>query len=425
MTALVQPLPGTHTAFNNWGGLRYGALGFALAFLALPLYVVLPAFYAEQHRVPLLTLGLILLATRGLDAVLDPFIGRSVDAVFARSTRRAWWLGAVAAAVLGLGFTALFFPRGEAGALLLWLGLGLLVTYIAFSVLTIVHQTWGVRLGGDARQRARVVAWREAFGLVGVLVASLLPSLFGMGVASVVLALALLLGMGLLAAAPRSVAKAHTVAANWKLPWRGAAFRQLLGVFMLNGIASAVPATLVLFFVRDRLQAPGSEALFLGSYFAAAVLSVPLWVAAVRRLGLSAAWLCSMGLAVTAFVFVLTLGAGDRAGFVVVCLASGAALGADLTIPGALLTGVVQRAGHGALAEGVYVGWWNAATKLNLGLAAGAALPLLALAGYAPGQTDPQALQALTLAYVAVPCALKLMAAALLWRWRIANPEET
>jgi Na+/melibiose symporter-like transporter len=34
------------------------------------------------------------------------------------------------------------------------------------------------------------------------------------------------------------------------------AFRSLLLVFMVNGIASAVPATLILFFVQDRLQAP-------------------------------------------------------------------------------------------------------------------------------------------------------------------------
>ena len=78
----------------------------------------------------------------------------------------------------------------------------------------------------------------------------------------------------------------------------------------------------------------------------------------------------------------------------------------------------VQRAGQRVGVEGIYVGWWNSATKLNLGLAAGAALPLLALAGYAPGQRDAQALQALSIAYVAVPCMLKVMAGALLWRWR-------
>ena len=71
------------------------------------------------------------------------------------------------------------------------------------------------------------------------------------------------------------------------------------------------------------------------------------------------------------------LGAGDVAAFTAVCVASGVALGADLTLPGALLAGVIQRAGHAGAREGAYFGWWNFATKLNLALAAGLALPLL------------------------------------------------
>ncbi len=411
---------------NAWAGLRYGALGFPLAFLALPLYVVLPSHYAANFGMSLTVLGFVLLATRALDALADPFIGRAVDRVFAHSVRWAWWLGAVAAAVVAAGFAALFFPQVGATsmtALLVWLVVGLLVTYLAFSVLTVMHQAWGARLGGDSVQRSRVVAWREGCGLLGVLAAAVLPSQLGMGAASAVLAAALGVGMVLLAFAPRAPSRSGQTPGHWALPWRSASFRSLLAVFMLNGIASAVPATLVLFFVRDRLQAPDSEALFLGAYFAAAAMSIPVWIRAVRRFGLARAWLGAMGLAVAAFAWVLTLGAGDTAGFLAVCIASGIALGADLTIPGALLTGVIQRSGHGAAAEGVYVGWWNSATKLNLGLAAGAALPLLALAGYVPGQRDAQALQALSLAYVAVPCALKLIAAALLWRGWIAKGE--
>jgi Na+/melibiose symporter-like transporter len=286
-------------------------------------------------------------------------------------------------------------------------------------MLSVVHQAWGTRLGGDARQRARVVAWREGCGLIGVLAASTLPLQLGLGAASMVLAAALLIGVTLLAGAPSTPSRPRDSAAHWTLPWRGAPFRRLLAVFMLNGIASAVPATLVLFFVRDRLQADHAEALFLGAYFAGAVLSIPLWLCAVRRIGLVHAWLFGMGLAVIAFAWVLTLGAGDGASFLAVCVASGAAMGADLTIPGALLTGVVQRAGHGTFAEGVYAGWWNSVTKLNLALAAGTVLPLLALAGYAPGQRSAQAMLALSVAYVGVPCCLKLMAAALLWRSRM------
>ena len=416
-------------------GLRYGALGFALAFLSLPLYVLLPSHYADVHAVPLAALGGVLLLTRLIDALLDPFIGQAVDRLFARSTRQAWRIAAVAATVLAVGFAGLFLLPAGRSAILLWLAAALLLTYLAVSVLSVVHQAWGARLGGDAGQRARVVAWREGFGLAGVLVASVMPSVFGLGSTSAVLAGALAVGIWLLAGAPQAPAQAAQPAqpalsstqpsaqalaqpAHWALPWHTASFRRLLAVFLLNGIASAVPATLVLFFVRDRLQLPDAEALFLGTYFGCAMLSVPLWLRAVRALGLARAWLVGMLLAILAFSGVLALGAGDRAGFVAVCMASGLALGADLTTPAALLTGVLQRAGHGAWLAGVYVGWWNAATKLNLGLAAGLALPLLALAGYAPGQRDTQALQALTLAYVAVPCALKLAAVMLLWRWR-------
>lgn len=51
---------------------------------------------------------------------------------------------------------------------------GLLVTCLSHSQLVIAHQAWGVRLGGDALQRSRVVAWREGPGLIGVVTASAL-----------------------------------------------------------------------------------------------------------------------------------------------------------------------------------------------------------------------------------------------------------
>ena len=424
ITDAARPAVDGSAPFGARAGLHYGALGLPLAFLALPLYVLLPSYYAANFGMSLATLGIVLLATRALDAALDPFIGGTVDRVFAHSTRAAWSVAAAAATVVGAGFIGLFFPPVANGWLLVWLAVSLVVTYIAFSVLTVIHQAWGTRLGGDAVQRSRIVAWREGFGLVGVLIASVLPSLFGMGVASAVLAVALALGVALLARAPRAPSGPEAPGAppgDWALPWRNPRFRGLLAVFMLNGIATAVPATLVLFFVRDRIQAPAWEPYFMLTYFAVAVVSVPLWVRAVRWTGLTSAWLVGVVLAVLVFAWAFTLGSGDTSGCLAVCIGSGIALGADLTIPGALLTGAIQRAGHRAGAEGIYLGWWNSATKLNLGLAAGAALPLLGLAGYAPGQRDAQALQALSFAYVVVPCALKAMAGALLWRWRTTN----
>jgi Na+/melibiose symporter-like transporter len=146
-------------------------------------------------------------------------------------------------------------------------------------------------------------------------------------------------------------------------------------------------------------------------------------VRAVARWGLLRCWLAGMALAVIAFSGAARLGTGDTAAFALICLFSGAALGADLAVPGALLAGVIRRAGHQGRSEGMYFGWWNFATKLNLALAAGIALPLLGLFGYAPGSRDVGALDALTLAYCALPCVLKGIAAALLYACWMRSPE--
>ncbi len=403
-------------------GFSYGALGLPLAFVALPLYVILPAHYADAFGIPLATLGALLLGARMLDALTDPWIGRACDAWFKRSLTTVMVVAVVAAVVVAVGFRALFFPPdavvggGQSQqALLVWCAAVLSITYISYSLLTVLHQAWGARLGGDESQRAGIVSWREGSALVGVLVASVLPSVAGLSVSTVVFAVTLFLGLALLARAPRPRIGTDHPKQSLLAPLRVGRFRRLLAIYLVNGVASAVPATLVLFFIRDRLQAPSFEPLFLASYFAAGALSMPLWLKLVARIGLARAWLAGMALAVLSFAWAALLGAGDVVAFAAVCIASGVALGADLSLPSALLAGVIQREGHAEQREGGYFGWWNLATKLNLALAAGIGLPLLGAFGYAPGGRDADALWALTIAYCLLPCLLKLGAALLLW----------
>jgi len=415
MSSLTASAPGWAKRWQ--AGLSYGAPGFPLAFVALPLYVVLPSHYAREFGVPLALLGAVLLGARLFDAVVDPLIGRWADRLLDRSAAAAWGAVATAAIVLALGFHGLFFPAAPhtTTALLAWCAALLTVTYLSYSVITVIHQAWGARLGGDEAQRARIVAWREGLALCGVLVASVLPSVAGLGVTTLAFAFALATGVFMLREAPQPRSTVHTPAISLRLPLHTPAFRRLLAIYLLNGIASAVPATLVLFFIRDRLQAPSHEPLFLATYFAAGALSIPLWLRVVARFGLARAWLTGMLLAIVVFAWAALLGAGDVAAYTVVCALSGAALGADLSLPAALLAGVIQSAGHGGRAEGAYFGWWNFATKLNLALAAGVALPVLQAFGYAPGSQSPQALGALSIAYCVLPCVLKLAAATLLW----------
>lgn len=413
-------------------------MGLPLAFVALPLYVILPHHYAQTYGVPLGTLGALLLSARLFDALTDPLLGRWSDQLFARSARAVLGYGGAAAVLLGMGLSALFFPPVTPGpTLLAWAAVALLITGAAYSFLSITHQSWAARQGGDEAERSRIVGWREGLGLVGVLLASILPVVAGLASTVAAFFIAVTVAWGAWAQSPpptQATPEAPTVpGANpsptvaptrslWH-PFTRPAFRRLLLVFMLNGIASAVPATLVLFFVQDRLLAPARlQPAFLGSYFLCAALSIPLWLYAVKHIGLARCWLAGMVLAMAVFIWALQLGAGDSMPFLLVCALSGIALGTDLTLPGALLAGVIQRAGDSGHREGSYLGWWNFATKLNLALAAGLALPLLALFGYAPGTHDPQALHALGVAYCLLPCALKAVAALCLYQWLIRNP---
>ena len=403
-------------------GLRYGLLGLPLAFVALPLYVLLPNYYARQFGVPLSGLGLLLLGARLFDAITDPLLGRWADALFARSLAHVLAWGAAAAFLLGVSFFALFFPPStELPFLWLWALACLLLCYLAFSALSILHQSWGALLGGNALGRSQVVAFREGLGLVGVVLASLSPVVFGLPATVAVLGLMLIIACWAWSKSPRPVLQARVAPLAQReadgdllAPWRVPAFRALLAVFMVNGIATALPATLILFFVQDRLQAPPAmEAWFLGSYFLAAALAMAPWLRLVKRWGVERTWLAGMLLGVAVFAFAALLGPGDGAAFLVVCALSGMAMAADLALPGALLAGLVGA--QNGNASGRFFGWWNLATKLNLALAAGLALPLLASFAYVPGSRSVEGLQALTWAYCILPCALKLMAAGLLY----------
>ncbi len=401
----------------------YGALGLPLAFAALPVYVYAPKFYAGLGMT-LGVAGAVLLAARVADAFVDPWLGVLADR--ARDTRAF-----IAAALipLALGMLAMFNPPAAPGsALVLWLCLSLTLSTLGFSAASIAYQAWGARLG-DASERTRVTATREGFGLAGVVLASVLPQFFAPTVEAGLPATSWMFVLILapcaavcLRAAPAGTRTMRAAAATAPLvALASARFRRLLLVFAINGIASSIPATLFLFFVADVLGLAQRSGQFLALYFVAAACALPLWVRAAARWGKKRAWLASMALAIASFMWAYFLAAGDGAAFAVICIASGAALGADLALPAALLADTIE-VDHASGAEGTYFGLWNLVTKLNLAAAAGLALPALALLGYTPGA--PANGGELSFVYCLLPCILKVIAMFALARIELDPPAE-
>jgi Na+/melibiose symporter-like transporter len=404
--------------------LAYALLAAPIAMSALPVYVLIPKYY-EQLGLPLGVLGMVLFAARLVDTVQDPWIGRLVDRL---QSRPAGWAALLCggSGVLAVALTGLFLPPVNGStSLAIWLALALIVAYTAHSCVNICYLAWGARISDSAGGRARVSAWREAMALLGVLVASAAPVLLAaqygpaQGYLLFTLAFALVLAVSLwalLRAAPTpQLASDDDANLGWSGLLRDPALRKLYIVYGVNSLAVSVPATLVLFFIDDVIGATGRAGLFLVAYFLSGAFAMPLWVKLADRIGKSNTWLVGMGVGSVAFIWAVLLGQGDWVAYLMVCVLSGLALGADLAMPPAMLADLIPP--ERRRDTGVYFGMWALIGKLALALAAGVTLPLLAWLGYQPGQGTGH--QWLAVVYAALPCTLKFVAATLLMDWQL------
>ena len=435
----------------------------------LPIYMIAPKFYGDTLGVSLGMLGAALFAVRLVDTVQDPLIGQLVD--WLSGVRRGWSGLLIAGAfLLAGGFVLLFHvPDGlSETSIVLWMVAALVLVYTAHSLMNVCYLSWGARLTDDTGARARVTGWREAAGVVGVVVASILPAVWAASdgperaygafawVFAAILAVTVLITL-LGSPRPRIVftpeinadrrqlqhtgndgfAQAGRVRAGGRergrwarmlAPWRAALGRQTVGpdrwlwrlyaFYLFNATAAALPATLILFYVEDVIERPAQVGLFLGAYFLAGLTALGLWVRVSDRLGKARTWalgslIAGVGLCLAAF-----LGTGDTIAYLFVCVLTGTALGVDLALPPAMLADEIRPEQRGS--TGLYFGVWAFIAKFALAVSAGVSLPVLAALGYEPGQ--PASATSLALVYAFMPIVFKAVAAVCLGR-RLLSPD--
>ena len=386
-----------------------------LAAAGLPLYIHLPAYASGELGMSLGALGGLLIGLRVLDFVQDPLLGRMVDSF---PNARALF-AALALLGLGLGF-ALVFAFLPAAGQLFWLILGLALLFTAHSLGSILFYGQSTALAGGEAGLVKLAAYREGGSLVGVLLAALAPTLFVAAGAGDGGYPAFGLGLAAMAGAVWLLTRRlWQIAGPATSPMQLSALKsvggvQLLWIALINSLPVALTSTLFLFFVQDKLGLDALAGPLLMLFFLAAALSVPLWSALVRRHGARRILPLAMTLAIVSFMGAALLPEGAALAFALICLASGAALGADMVILPVLFSTALARAG---LSAGAAFGLWSFAGKLSLALAAALALPALQLAGYTPNAVNtPQALTTLTLAYAVIPCIIKIAAIILVAR---------
>ncbi|MCV2873659.1 MFS transporter [Defluviimonas sp. WL0050] len=394
---------------------RVSLYALMLASAGIPLYIHLPRFASAELGIALGTIGTVLLLIRLIDLVQDPLIGWAID----RWPRAQILFALSAAGGLAVGFPLLFLLRPGPQVVPQLVAI-LILLFSAYSLGTILlygrSATLAVRPG--AGELLTLAAFREGGMLGGVVIAAMAPSLlFAMGAPGQGYPVfGLLLGTIAILTATLTLPiwrRPPVVGQALSLPAmaRAGALR-LLAIALVNSLPVAITSTLFLFFVEDRLNLPGKAGPLLVLFFLSAGLSVPFWTRASHRFGPKTTLLIAMPLAVLGFVGAAFLAPGSLIGFAVICLASGAALGADMVILPAMFSVALTTAGLNASAA---FGIWSFAGKLGLALAAFAVLPVLGQSGFVPGQINSaDALVTLNIAYAVVPCMLKLCAIAMI-----------
>lgn len=390
----------------------YSVFAAMLAAAGLPIYIHAPKVYAEDYGIGLGALGVALFGLRLFDLVQDPLLGWVVS-------RLGKWRGAaVAAGVVTMASAMLaLFAVPAPIAPLAWFALSLAILFSAYSFLTIAFYARGVTRASEiSGGHLQMAGWREGGSLGGVCAAAMAPALLVSVTASpyagYAVGFALLCGVALVAMRGEWAGDASVAPGGFgRVLHDGVALRLLL-LALVNAAPLAVTSTLFLFFVESRLAAPGWEGPLLIVFFLSAALAAPVWSRLARRFGARNMLLFAMLLSIVGFAFSALLGPGDAMIFALVCVGTGAMVGADLVILPAVFA---RRLARIAPDGGAGFGLWSFAGKATLALAAVALLPLLQQRGFVVGGTNaPEALDLLATLYALVPCGLKVVAVLLL-----------
>ena len=406
-----------------------------MASLYFPVYVFLAPFYAESVGVSLGALGAVLILVRLLDGVTDPMMGWISDRFPTRFGRRKPWRAIATPSIIGAGW-ALFVP--PEGAALIWFTVSLTVLTLSWTMFLTPYFAWGAEMTGDYADRSRITVVRESIGLIGTIVAAVLLGIAadqrgGMLNLALFLATALpvavlfaLMGM----AEPKNYSREPIeLRSLFGAIRREPLFVRLLVAYFINGAANALPASLFLFFVTVRLEADGWGEPLIAVYFLTAALAAPFWIWASGRFAKHRVWCWAMVYSTLVFLCVIPLGAGDVWLYAVIVVASGAALGADLSLPTSIQADVVDLDQHrsGQQRTGGFFALWSVATKAAVGLTSGLALVILELADFsAAGEGNSAgALWTLTFLYAGLPVILKAIAVAMMWTWPLDRDAQT
>lgn len=399
---------------------NYSFIALPIAFASVPIYIFLPDYYHTSFGINITILSIVLFGLRIFDAVLDPLIGWYCDRF--EHFEKASFIGIVAIFILGISIvcTPIFSNK------LTNLGIGIFLTTLAFSYLTIFVATKGALWLKTDAEKSTVISVREVFNIVGVLIASVLPFILLLFfsqqasyaiysiITSILIVIAGTLFFKWLSLSSKSLTKENH---SFKISEYFKAFNRdgifLFLAYLLSALGTAIPAVTIVFFSRYILETPDYTGLYIFVYSLGAVLFIPFIRKIAIKIGIIKTWGLALIFCVCIFAFALSLVKGDTISFSIISFLAGLGFASELILPNILLAKWIdckerKNLGNGYYAILAFLG------KFCFALATIIALPLLNSQLNSPNGDIQTTLKVI---YCIFPCIAKLGAAIVLFIW--------
>jgi glycoside/pentoside/hexuronide:cation symporter, GPH family len=426
----------------------FGFVGVPLSMGGLPLGLYLTPYYATELGIGLTAIGLILMLTRVTDVLTDPLIGMLSDRTPERYGRRGSWM-LVGLPVMAVSTVALFDPWvAEPGYLYLFLGVASL--YFGWTLIGIPLAAWVAEISSDYHERSRITGARTWGGIVGSVLAILLP-----------LGLAWLAARGHPALGPmadgslqpmlRILAWSTVVVLIvavpmllWVVPQprfpaavrvdlrrglevilsNGAFFRLLMSNVM-TAIAWNSINTLFIFFVTFYLLADATQwPIIVLTYLLGQFIGTPIIMALAPRFSKHRMLATCIALSVAIFSLVLLFEPGDYYLYMVLNVATGLLAPANAILAPSMAADIIDQdtVDTGEQRGALFMALWGMADKFAIAASAAIALPLVALLGFDPqAANDPAGLKALQYSFCFVPCVFFALSIAFIWGYPLTR----
>ncbi len=416
---------------SNLHKILYALPAFVLALPTIPVFILLPTFYAESLGLGLATVGGAFFMLRLLDVISDPLLGWISDAMPVTLGKRK--LPMAVGGLIGAPSIIMFFsPNTDITVwyLLIWGGL----LYVSWTAIQIPYITWAVELDSDYTERSKLNGIREGFGLLGIMaigaagyfLANISESERFKIIAWGTVCIGILIFFISLYLVPQGRVSAEHRSKSFTLPKNNKLFLRVLFAWFINGFANGLPAVCLPLFLNYIIGANEEDkASMLLIYFSFAVIGIMGWVKLAALISKHRAWCISMVSACIVFLFVPFLSSGDIFAFGVICALTGLTLGSDLALPPAIQGDCADwdQLRFNKNRTATLFSYWSMATKLALGLAIGTAFPTLAYFGLSEENSNipEKALTALVVIYAVIPIVLKLISVLVMWNFPITQ----